>query len=417
MKKQFLLFAVVALGAALLTGCKNDPKDPSDPGDKASLTITPRELVLVLGDNPVSLTATLTPADASATIKWNSSNPSVVSVTSRGFVQALDYGDAYVYATCGELKDSCYVHVQTYLEAAVFNSAIVWEEDTTYLKDDQTGVIPVFDIESSSGEKYRAYKALATLYVFSDGFYIDNSGHFAGTEDGVIMEMEALMYYATAYLNNTDRGTVFCLGKWQVTDTATTKYVKMSLPGEMDEVEYMAQMKQFVNKFNDGDASYAVHLQAAAKALKNPTLNSYHYDTDESGQGGYYSSRVPEALCYRANMSLNGNFPASKYMCGMDYCLIEYQQLAADTLFESNWGLNLGWDEVNEKVYFNDEKVHFNPLTKSVYGNVPGEGDEDEAPAMTPIRVPVIKENPVLAAQIEEQLKNHPTIKMVRKKF
>lgn len=415
MKKQLFLLTVVALSATLLVGCKKNPNGPEDPTAQASLTINPRELVLVLGDNPISLTATITPADATTeAIKWSSSNPSVATVTNRGYVQAVDYGDCYIYATAGELKDSCYIHVQTFLEAAVFNGAIVWDEDTTYLQDEKTGEIPLRTIEASDGTTYQCYVALATLYVFSDGFYIDNAGKFAGTQEGVILELEAPMFYASKYVNHTDNNIVFCLGEWEVTDTA--KYVKQCLPSTMDEVKYVAKMKEFIEAYNAGTGSYAPFMQAAAKFINNPTLKSYEYDTDETGEGGYYSSHIPEALCLGAHMSLNNDFAASKYMCGMDYCEVVYQQLAQDTVFGANWGLNIGFDEATEKAFLNDEQVRFNPVTKSVFGNVPGADDADEAPKYKPLNVPVISQDyPEVAARIREQLKGNSNVKLVRK--
>jgi len=415
MKKQLFLLTVVALSATLLVGCKKNPNDPENPTDQASLTINPRELVLVLGDNPISLTATITPADATKeAIKWSSSNSSVATVTNRGYVQAVDYGDCYIYATAGELKDSCYIHVQTFLEAAVFNGAIVWDEDTTYLQDEKTGEIPIYTIESTSGTSYKCYIALATLFVFSDGFYIDNAGKFAGTQQGVILELEAPMYYASKWVNHADNNIVFCLGEWEVTDTA--KYAQQCRPSTMDEVKYVAKMKEFIEAFNAETGSYAPFWQAAAKFINNPTLNSYEYDTDETGEGGYYSSYIPEALCLGAHMSLNGDFPASDYMCGMDYCEVVYQQLAQDTTFGANWGLNIGYDEATEKAFLNDEQVHFNPVTRSVFGNVPGADDADEAPKYKPLNVPVIsQDHPEVAARIREQLKGNSNVKLIRK--
>lgn len=410
MKKQ-LLFAVVALSAALLVGC--DPNKPTDPTSEASLTVTPKELVLVLGDSPISLTATLKPADAGKTIKWSSSNPDVVSVTNRGYVQALDYGDAYVYASVDGLKDSCYIHVQTFLESVVFNSAIELDEDTLYDLDKEGKPI-VYEIESSSGEKYRAYKSLATLAVFSEGFYVNASGKLDGSKEGVILEFQAPMYYATAYLNNTDRGTIFCLGEWTVTPTPDPDRMKEGPATELDEVEYVAQMKNSINAIVAGEQTYVAYWQAAAKAIKNASLNYYWYDTDDQGQGGYYSNYVPEAICNSARLSLNADFPASARMCGLDYCEVVYQQFAQDTVFgptwDVNWGLNLGYNEETEEVYFNDEKVHFNPVTKSVYGNVPSE--EAEAPAKvqgkhTLVSIPVNSEDKEMAAYIREQIRNH----------
>ena len=409
MKKHLFLFAVATACAVAFVGCKPG-EDPKDPTEEASLKVTPNELTLVLGDNPVSLSATLTPADSKAVIKWSSSNSDVVTVTNRGYVEAVDYGDCYIYAEYGDLKDSCHVHVKTFLESAIFNGAIVLDEDTAYLADPQTGEIPVFEITAVDGTTYRVYKALATLYVFSDGFYVDNSGSLAGTKEGVILELEAPMYYATAYLNDADRGTLFCLGEWGVSDTA--HYMKETLPGSIDEVEYIAQMKKFIDAYNAKDSSYPIFLQAAAKAVKNPSLNSYNYDTDESGQGGYYSSFIPEAICTSARMSLNGNFPASNLMCGMDYSEVVYKQLAADTTFGYNWGLNIGYDE--EHLYLNDEQVHFNNPVTSTYGTVP---NASEAPAMKAIRVPVLSQDaPEIAKRVSEQLKNYPNVIKMRRK-
>lgn len=416
MKKQ-LLFAVVALSAVLLAGCK-DPNNPDDPTGKASLKITPNQLVLVLGDNPVSLSATITPADAAATIKWSSSNPSVATVTNKGFVQAQDYGDCYIYATAGDLKDSCFCHVQTFMESVIFTGAIELDEDTMYMVDGEGKPI-VYDIQSSSGESYRAYLSLATMYVFSDGFYVNNAGQFDGAQEGVIMEMEAPMFYATAYLNNTDRGTIFCLGEWEVTDTASTTTVKKGFPGSIDEAAYMTQMKSCIADINEtGGENFVNFAKAAAKAIKNPTLKTYTYDTDESGQGGYYSSYIPEAICRSAKMSLNGNYPSSSYMCGLDYSEVVYQQFAQDTVLGSYydwyWGLNLGYNEETDVIFFNDEKVHFNPETKAVYGNVPS---AEVAPKKAPrlVSVPVVSENKELAAKVRAQIENCKNAKVIRK--
>jgi len=416
MKKQ-LLFAVVALSAVLLAGCK-DPNNPDDPTGKASLKITPNQLVLVLGDNPVSLSATITPADAAATIKWSSSNPSVATVTNKGFVQALDYGDCYIYATAGDLKDSCFCHVQTFMESVIFTGAMELSEDTMYMVDGEGKPI-VYDIQSSSGESYRAYLSLATIGVFSDGFYVNNAGYLDGAKDGVIMEMEAPMFYATAYLNNTDRGTIFCLGEWEVTDTATTTTVKKGFPGSIDEAAYMTQMQSCIADINEtGGENLVNYLKAAAKALKNPTLNTYSYDTDESGQGGYYSSYIPQAICHSAKMSLNGNYPSSQYMCGLDYSEVVYQQFAQDTVlgayYDWYWGVNLGYNEETEQIYFNDNKVHFNPETKAVYGNVPSAGVAPKKAARL-ISMPVVSENKELAAKVRAQIENYKNVKNIRK--
>jgi len=414
MKKQ-LLFAVVALSAALLVGCK-DPNKPDDPSAKASLTISQKVLVLVKGDNPVGLTATLSPADAGKTIKWSSSNPSVVTVTNRGFVQAQDFGDAWIYATVDDLKDSCFCHVQTYMEGVIFNSAFLLDLDTTYYADPETGVIPTKTIKSSTGTSYVCYVSEATIWVFSDGFYVTNSNELGGAKQGVIMEMSAPIYYGTKYLNpGADRGMLFSLGEYLVTDTAGN-YMYETLPGKLNEVEYIAQQKKAIAALVADDATYVNYWKAAALAFEGPTLKSYEYMNIE-GETGYFSSYVPEAICKSARVSLSGDvFPASENMYPLDYSLIEFQQLATDTVFGLDMGLNLGYNEETETVYFNDEQVHFNPLSKAVYGNVPGEEEEEaEAPQMKALRIPAHLGNAEIATRLQEQIKNNPNVTIIRK--
>lgn len=413
MKKQ-LLFAVVALSAALLVGC--DPNKPTDPSTKATLTISQKVLVLVKGDNPVGLTATLKPADAGKTIKWSSSNPSVVTVTNRGFVQAQDFGDAWIYASVDGLKDSCFCHVQTYMEGVIFNSAIIWDVDTAYYADPETGVIPTRTVPAGSGESYVCYEAEATMFVFSDGLYITNAGEIGGSKQGVILEMSAPVFYGTDYLNP-GGGAIFSLGEWQVTDTAG-HYMRQGFPGKLNETEYIANQKKAIEAIMADDASYVNYWKAAATAFENSTLNAYEYTTFSDGTAGYASSYVPEAITKSARFYVNGrNFPASEYMYSLDYSLIEFQQLATDTVFGFDMGLNLGYNEETDEVYFNDDQVHYNPISKAVYGNVPGEGEEAAAPQMKmkAMPIPAHLENKEMAIRLNEQIKNNPNITIIRK--
>lgn len=387
MKKQ-ILFAALLAGAACFVGCKGN--DPDKPTGDVTITINPHEVVLTEVEPSVRLSATLSPADASATVVWSSSDTTVAVVTNRGVVDAVAYGDCYIYASVGESKDSCHVSVKTYMEALLFTGAIVWEEDTTYAQDPETGEYKVDTIQASSGETYYAYKALATLYVFSDGFYVNNSGHLDGTEQGVIIEIQAPMYYATAYLNNRDKGTIFCLGEWGVYDDI--QYMKEGHPGKIsDEAEYVNQMKQFIAAYNEkGD--YSTYLKAAGELFEGAILNSFKYDAEEEG---YYGSFIPDAVCDGASLSLNGVFPASQYMCGIDYCVAKYTPLAYD------WGMHL--DKVDDALVLVDEDIHWDEQITSIYGEIPS---ADEAAALKAIQAPVISENPALKASLEKQMQD-----------
>lgn len=387
MKKQ-ILFAALFAGAACFVGCNGN--DPDKPTGDVTITINPHEVVLTEVEPSVRLSATLSPADASATVVWSSSDTTIAVVTNRGVVDAVAYGECYIYASVGEAKDSCHVSVKTYMEALLFTGAIVWEEDTTYAQDPETGEYKVDTIQASSGETYYAYKALATLYVFSDGFYVNNSGYFDGTEQGTIIEIQAPMYYATAYLNNSDRGTIFCLGEWGVYDDI--QYMKEGHPGKIsDEAEYINQMKQFVAAYNAGE-DYSTYLNAAGELFEGAILNSFEYNADAEG---YYGSYIPDAVCDGASLSLNGVFPASQYMCGIDYCVAKYTPLGYD------WGMHL--DVVDDALVLLEEEIYWDEQITSIYGEIPS---ADEAAALKAIQVPVISENPALKASLEKQMQD-----------
>lgn len=124
------------------------------------------------------------------------------------------------------------------------------------------------------------------------------------------------------------------------------------------------------------------------------TMTIYEYDAE---QGGYLSSHIPDAVCDEAHVSLNGDFSASQYMCGLDYSVVQF------TALDYNWGIELDQAEDGSFVLANEE-IHWADPIVSTYGEIPSE--EAEAPkALKPIRVPIIKQNPALADRIEKQIK------------
>ena len=396
MKKQ--LFVVALFAAALvLASCKGGGSS----SDITAISISPKHVVLNENEVSIRLALKYTPSDAQKPeATWSSSDTTVATVTNTGFVEAQGYGDCYIYAQVGELKDSCLVEVKTYMESLIFNGAIVWDEDTTYVIDPATGQPKVDTIQSSSGQTYLAYKALAQLRIFSDGFYVNNSGHIDGTEVGTIIDVYAPMYYATAYLNKTDRGTIFCLGQWAVTNDTTG--MKVGKPGKIeDEAEYMSLMKQFIAAYNAGEEGYGQYLQAAGDLVVESQMTILEYDAEAEG---YLSSYIPDAIVDLAEVSLNNSFPASQYMCGLDYSYIQF------TPFDGTWGLYLIEDAAG-KIALEDEEIHMADPIISTYGDI------DAAPkALEPISVPVISENPALKAQLEREIKEKG-IKVLKAKF
>lgn len=408
MKKQ-LMFVALFASAVSLVGCvdPNQPVDPT-PGGDVKIVVNPHEVVLTAEEPTIRLSATLDPADASATIVWSSSDDQIATVTNRGVVDAVAFGECYIYASVGDAKDSCHVIVKSYLESLIFNGAVMANVDTTYARDPKTGEYKVDTIEASDGSKWRVYLSMATLWVFSDGFYINSAGDFDGTEQGALLEIQAPMYYGTKYLNPEQGGVRFILGEWGVFEREEpTQHV--GTPGALNETEYINQMKQFIEKFNAEDKGYANHLKAAGECVSGAQLTIMEYDAE---QEGYLSSYIPEALCEHAYFSIGDPSPASEYMRLLDFSEIVYKPLAMDTTFAANWGLNIGYDD--EHVYLNDEQVHYDESITSTYGEVPSD-DESAIKARTPLNMPILSENPALMAKIEQQIKDK-NIRVIRMK-
>ena len=422
MKKQLFLMAIMA-AAISLASCEKPvgPDKPDDPGKDTTtvdpgkdtttvdvkVIVAPHEVVLTAEEPSVRLAATLDPADPTATIVWSSSDTLVATVTSRGYVEATGYGDCYIYASVGNAKDSCHVMVKSYLESLIFNNAVIWSVDTTVAKDPKTGEYKVDTVEASDGSVWNCYFAEALLRVFSDGFYVNNSGYIDGTEQGAIIDIHAPVYYGTNYLNPENGGVIFSLGQWGVFEGAEGR-AHACEPAKFDETEYINQMKSFIDEFNSGGSSYGQYLKAAGEAVSGPVVNVWEYDAEGEG---YYYSYIPDALVEEALLNIGAASSVSQYMRELDYCTVTYKPFAYDNVFGLNCGLNLDYDEATEQVTLLEEKVYFNESITSVYGEVPS----SEAPKMTPVHMPIISENPALKASLEKQIKDK-NIRVIRVK-
>ena len=397
MKKEF--FAALLLGAVILVGC--NPKD--DPqSDVTGIRVTPQSVVLNDNEQSIRLACTLTPEGATATVEWSSSDTTIATVSKTGYVEAAGYGECYIFAQVGELKDSCFVEVKSYLESILFNGAFLYDVDSTYAYSEELEKYIVDTIESSSGKTYYAYRALATLWLFSDGFYVSESGYLDGTEKGVIIEYQAPMWYATAYLNNSERGTVFSLGDWAILENAEEYDTHVSAPGSIDEAEFITQMKGFIEAYNANDESYANFLKAAGEAVKAPSLEVETYKTTESGSSGYYSSYIPDAIVNEGLFTVsNEDYTASSWMYSLSYAAITFSPL------DGLWGLNVDEDAEGNLTLL-DEDIHFEDAITSVYGS-----HSSNSMQMIPVKAPLASEDAALKARLEKQLKDN-NIKVFR---
>ena len=77
-----------------------------------SVTLDKTELEMVIGDDDVTLKATVLPADATdPTVTWTSDKPAVATVNANGTVHAVAAGEATITATAGDKTATCKVTV------------------------------------------------------------------------------------------------------------------------------------------------------------------------------------------------------------------------------------------------------------------------------------------------------------------
>lgn len=88
--------------------------------------------MLDLGDEE-TLVATVTPADTSDTVVWESSDPDIASVDQHGKVTAIDYGSTTITATAGSVSATCAIAVAALSSiTAVFTQGgqTIYSDDT-----------------------------------------------------------------------------------------------------------------------------------------------------------------------------------------------------------------------------------------------------------------------------------------------
>jgi hypothetical protein len=78
----------------------------------SGITLDKSELLMKVGDNPVTLVAKVTPDDATdKTVTWRSSNEKVATVDANGKVTAVGNGEATITATAGGKTATCKLSV------------------------------------------------------------------------------------------------------------------------------------------------------------------------------------------------------------------------------------------------------------------------------------------------------------------
>lgn len=392
--KKSLFFAAMLAVAAVFVGCE----DPNKPGGSKDVTIalSPAELVLSDGGDESKLTVTKTPADATIDpYVWESSDTLVAVVNERGLVTSRNAGECVITVTSGNLKAECKVTVKTFLETLQFTLGALGDIDTTYAQG------KVDTIEASDGTTYPVYKAMSEIWLFSAGFYVNNAGDMDGAERAAIIVIKAPMYYSTAYLQNSDRGTLFSLGDWIVTDVDSLQgHSHVGAPGKLDETTYLTGLRAFFDGFFGGDEeTYKEGYNTAQKAFSGAYIQELYYDVDESGEGHYYNNPFPSAIVTSAQLSFPGGNATYNYMWDVEYCFAH-----AEVLDPSAFGAELLTEEKDGKEYYagiGDKILWANPIDYA-YGEIPA-----EAMKYKPLNMPILAiDYPEVAERIKSQLKD-----------
>ena len=396
--KKSLFFAAMLAVAAVFVGCG----DPNKPGGSKDVTIalSPTELVLSEDGDEAKLTVTKTPSDATIDpYVWESSDTLVAVVNERGLVTSRYAGECVITVTSGDLKAECKVTVKSFLETLQFTLGLLNDVDTTYAQG------KVDTIEASDGTTYRAYKALAEIWLFSAGFYVNNSGYLDGAENAALIKIKAPMYYSTAYLQHSDKGTVFSLGDWIVTDVDTLQgRAHVGEPGKLDETTYLNGLRAFFDGYFGQDAEKQKEGYNTAKtAFSGAVIEELYYDVDESGEGGYYNNLLPSAIVTSAQLSFPGGNATYNYMYDMEYCFAH-----AEVLDPSWFGAELLTEEKDGEEYYagiGNKILWANPIDYA-YGELPA-----EAMKYKPLNMPVMTiDYPEVAERIKSQLKGNKVL-------
>ncbi len=357
--------------------------DPNIPDvEVESLSIEPSQLTLVLGESS-RLEIIYTPAHVEPDITWESSDESVVSVDVRGVVSAVGTGEALVIAKANNLSAVCSVTVLSPEASIQYTGAVIWSVDTTAFAN-ADGTLPDTTIEAGSGEKFNCYKALAQLYVMSEGFFVNESGYLDGIPQGSWISVQTPIWYGTAYLNPSYGGGVqFSLGEYIVAPSFEDETLPAhgAYSGSVNEEYYLAYADLFVQYYNaailaETEDEYNTNLNTAYTALQyaglcveNTIVEKFEYHTTAEGYGddGYYSSYVPAGIITDAYFSLNSN-GINNFMMGVNFLEATYVPIDNQNYY---WGLNWAVDTTNGTFSWVDQEIHYGKPITYTFGEVP----------------------------------------------
>ena len=108
--KRNLMYCILAW-ALLSIIISISPASAQASGATSVTDISVPSLTVVVKGKTATIQASITPSDATASIAWNSSNASVMTVNSKGVITGVKVGAAYATASAGGKSAKCLVRV------------------------------------------------------------------------------------------------------------------------------------------------------------------------------------------------------------------------------------------------------------------------------------------------------------------
>ena len=231
-------------------------------------------------------------------------------------------------------------------------------------------------IETLRDGQYKAYKMPINLLVYSDGFYVDGGGKYAGVEEALVITMPSYMYWAPAELNG-GKGTLLVLGEWGIVPGKKESATHIGEPGKYGDgvlTNVLAAMDAYNNEqYTD----FGAYIQAAGKDVTGTYMTAWAYgcDEDDPTNCGYSLSHIPDAVLDSAYFFLWSD-GSSDYMVLADSCSFTFRPLKHNWE-EFIWGVKCSLDEENSKFVIEDRSKLYvgDPISMS-FGSIPAEAYE-----------------------------------------
>lgn len=260
MKKFFKRTSLlIAMAALLFAGCNSDSestepvgKDEIPPSSVTGVSVTPAVLNLIIGDEPVQLTAVVIGenlTDAAREVTWESKDSSIAAVDSKGFVTAKAKGSVRIVAKSkinAEVSNHCTVTVDEANSKTVYNfdfSTLGSFSDgttalyNTTLKYYNDAVYAYYNASSGSALRVRASGGVNTAINYNGentttkdaavGGTVVAGSYYAGIDlSKLTLSSEAVKVEITVTPNGSSNATADT-GIVYLTDGATGKVLKI----------------------------------------------------------------------------------------------------------------------------------------------------------------------------------------------